>query len=198
MSQQYPGQPNGAGSPAGAGGTPPGYGAPPGYGGPPFGQAGQPPGYGGGPGAGPPYGPSGPNSPGGGPPSKNNRVLLLAGIGCGVFVLLVVAAVVAGVFWLKSRGNAVIEELERVQASASAIVAQPGLPPGSVAPGAEPTGDCLLAYQCCLAIAAKSPSGVDAVQACEVFKRPAYPLAVCSSALVGYRTVAAQAGIKCE
>ncbi len=182
---------------------------PPGYGGAPPGQqgGGVPPGYGGGaPGAPPgfnaPQAMPGQNPPGLAQPPKSNRMLLIAGLGCGMILLLGIAAAVAGVFWLKAQGNAAIEDLQRLQASASAIPNMPLAPESSAAattnPSAALAGDCLVAYRCCLAIAAKSPVGAAATQACEVLKSPGYPVAICSTALTGYRKVAEQTGVKCE
>jgi hypothetical protein len=179
MSQQYPGQP------AGAGGTPPAYGGPPGAT----------------PGAYVPQGAPGHVTPGLAQPPKTNRTLLIVGMGCGLFLLIAVAAVVAVLFWLKSRSNAVIEDLQRLQASASAMAAVSEPPSGPSAPAnsvVDMSGDCKLAYACCGAIAAKSPAGAAAAQACQVFKTSGYPQSTCSLALSGYRKVAEQAGVKCE
>jgi hypothetical protein len=184
--------------PPGYGGAPPGQGngMPPGYGG------GMPPGYGGPPGVPPgsnaPQAMPGQYPPGLAQPPKSNRMLLIAGLGCGLFLLLAIAAVVVGVFWLKARGNAAVEELQRLQASASAIPNMPLAPESSAASAGALTGDCLVAYRCCQAIASKSPAGAAAIQACEVLKTPGYPVAICSSALAGYRKVAEQTGVKCE
>jgi len=134
-------------------------------------------------------------------PKSNNRVFLYAGLGCGALLLLGILGTVASVMWLKSCGNAALDELQRLQASASAMAAGASAPAGSGAQAnsaGELTGDCVVAYRCCVAIASKSPAGAAATQACEVFKTPAYPGAVCSSALGGYRKVAAQTGVKCD
>lgn len=189
--------PPGYGPPQGPGAPqPPGAAMPPGYGAP---SGAMPPGYGGPPG-GPPAGMGQPGMPGQqaaglAPPPKPNRTMLYAGIGCLVFVLLAVLGVVASLYWLKAQSKAAVDELQRMQASASAMAGGVAPPTG---PGGEPTGECLVAYRCCLAIAAKSPAGAAATQACEVFKTPSYPASVCSTALTGYRKVAEQTGVKCE
>lgn len=165
--------------PPGAGGFPPGYGgAPPGTSGPQaaWGNA-QPP-------------------AGLAPPPKSKQVLLLVGIGCGLFLLIAVAAVVAGVVWLKSSANSAVSDLEKLRSAASAMAsAGPGAP-GAVAK--DLTGDCLLAYQCCRTIATKTTSSAAAADACELFKTAGYPQATCSVTLTGYRRTAELAGARCD
>jgi uncharacterized membrane protein len=110
-------------------------------------------------------------------------------------MLLAVAAIAAVVFWLKSRSEAAVEDLRRLEASASALVSAVPVPAG--APVAL-SGDCLLAYQCCVAIAAKATANSAAIQACEVFKTARYPEAACSVTLSGYRKTAGLAGVRCD
>jgi hypothetical protein len=166
MSQQYPGQPPG-------GVVPPGYGS-----------------------ANPPQGFPGQQPVGLAASPKSNRALLWLGIGCGGFMLLGVAAVVIAVFWLKTRTNDAIDELQKLQSSAlalpalSAVVAEPG--------SAELSGDCKIAHSCCQLIAEKSTAGAAALQACEVFKTAAYPQVTCAAALAGYRKAAEALGLRCE
>lgn len=158
MSQQYPGQPPG-------GPVPPGY--------VPANQ---------------PQGAPGLQPPGLAPAPKSNRTLLWVGLGCGSIFVLGVIVVVAAVYWLKTRTNAALEELQKLQSSAAPVEAG----------GAELAGDCKPAYACCKLIAEKSTGGSAALQACEVFKTAAYPQATCTAALGGYRKAAEALGVRCD
>jgi hypothetical protein len=164
---------------------PPGYGAPPGAP----------------PGAYPPQGFAGQYVPGTAQPPKSNRTMLYAGLGCGFLLLVVLGGAVAAFFWVKARSNAAIEDLQRLQASASANLEAPQ-PPSLTGGGIEPSralsGDCAIAYGCCRAIAGKSDSAAAAVQACEVLKIAGYPQASCTAALANYRKAAEVLGLKCQ
>lgn len=199
MSQQNPGPPGGYGGP------PPGYGGP--YGAPPGAPPGPP--AGGAPPGGMPY--PGAGYPGMQPPpnvpdkgGKKGQMWLALGLGCGLLLLLAIGATVGALFWLKNRSGALVEDIQRQMASASANTEGTSAPspvPGAAGPvtaGGEPSGDCRLAYSCCRAIATKSTGNEAAVQACEVFKMAGYPQASCSSAMTGYRQVAKAIGVACE
>jgi hypothetical protein len=164
-----------------------------------------PPGYGSAPGAPPgayvPQGAPGQYVPGTAQPPKSNRMMLFAGLGCGLLLLIALVGAVAAFFWFKARSNAAIDDLQRLQASASANLELPQ-PPSGPAAGVEPgkalAADCAAAYGCCRAIATKTNSAAAAVQACEVLKIPGYPEASCTAALAGYRKPAEALGIKCQ
>ncbi|HEY5955928.1 MAG TPA: hypothetical protein VIV60_05220 [Polyangiaceae bacterium] len=128
-------------------------------------------------------------------PPNNRRLLVALGIGCGITMLLAVAAIVAVVFWLKSRSESTVEELRRLEASATVLATS--LAPSSNI-GGSLMGDCLLAYQCCLTIATRTTSNGAATQACEVFKTARYPEAACQVTLAGYRKTAELVGAHCD
>ena len=183
MSQQYPGQPGGGG------GGPPGYGAP--FGAPPGQPGGGPPPVGAPLAAGLPYAGSPQGYPGAPPPAKKSNVWLVAGLGCGLLLLLAIGATVFALFWVRNRTKEIIGDVDRQLASASAI---PGAATGRAA---ESSAECKSAYVCCCAIAQKTQNSA-AVQACEVFKMAGYPQTSCAAALTGYRQVAKAVGASCD
>jgi hypothetical protein len=110
-------------------------------------------------------------------------------------MLLAVVAIVAVVFWLKSRSESTLEDLRRIEASASLLATSLAPTPNVVVPL---EGDCLLAFRCCQSIATKTTSNAAATQACEIFKTARYPEAACQVTLAGYRKTAELVGVHCD
>jgi hypothetical protein len=119
-----------------------------------------------------------------------NKVLLFAGIGCALVLVLGIGAAVGAFFWLRNRTNAIVEEAQRQIGAA-------GAQSSGAANATAQSADCVAAYACCTIVAEKSTGNKEAVKACEVLKLAGYPQQECRTALNSYRSVAKAVGATC-
>jgi hypothetical protein len=122
------------------------------------------------------------------PPKKSSNVVLLS-LGCGGLMFLTGVIALAGAGYLVRQRS---KDLEGPMAAASLA-----LRAAAEQAGAELSGNCKKAYDCCVGITSNAADTVSAAQ-CETFKLPGRTEAECTAALDGYVKAAKSRGVSCD